>query len=343
MNENLTKLIDQVANNRRMPREKVIEMFKEIVLLSWARNNRELRLRPLKVEVNERDGEVEIYSPKQVVEEVKNGTSQIEFQEAIKINPNAKLGDDLLIRVQPDLVESVLPGAAKELFTGIREEYPREGKSGGIKSLPHIPAIPDCLPKIPDPETPVSPSIETLKGRTAMEEPERDTTDLISILTNEPGNTKTDQGDPGSSSASSDELEPNCEKVLLEIESALAKHDNLQVRRKLNELQVEVTLSNRSFTTVFHVYNQMITAKSLLPYIKEAAVDLLELSGLTDFTSSIGKASLRGKDFYVIKNSYPLKGVSRKVLWEMVCQPILEASKAIEIIESYLNNGDFQG
>ena len=338
----LSQLIDQVANNRRMPREKIIEMLKDIVLL---RATRELNLYiPLKMELNEKEGEVEIYSYKQVVGMVENENSQIEIQEAKKIMHDAKLDDFLYVRVQPDLVKSLLPGALRELWTGISDEGRENRDRAGEKldnyriaethrtrDLPHIPDIPERV-------TPISLPGERLEEHTDMEESEREIPDLISILVNERAGIKSDQREPFSPFVPSDEL---CEKVLLEIERALAEHDYLQVRKKLNELQVEVALSKRSFTTVFHVYNQIITAKSLLPFTKDAAPDLLELCGQADFTSSIGKVSQRGEHFYVIKSSYPLRGVSQKILWEMVCQPILEASKAIEIIEGYLKNDDF--
>jgi ssDNA-binding Zn-finger/Zn-ribbon topoisomerase 1 len=513
----LTELIDHLAYNRPMPREKVIERFKEIVS---SQSTRELNLyQPLKVDLNEQEGEVEIFSSKEVIGIVQNENSQIELQEAIKIKPDAELGEIIYVRVQPDLVKSLLPGVTRELYTGISEEYRQKGKTdrtqtgqkeAGLKGIEEgekgpmgpskefyqpfeqdvemteastgdakkdpIPTdvicercgsrmvirwrniskngrfrqflacsnYPTCkfaqviegevrcpqkgcdgmlverrtrkgdvfygcsnyprctfalwnkpisnespqslwndpkmstnsgirdegrenevgmgkgqiiddyrlaetyktrnLPRIPDlPElTPVSPSEKKFEEHSDTEVPERDTPDLISILANERSGIKDDQKELPSLLVPSDELEPNCEEVLLEIERALSEHDYLQMRKKLNELHVEVTLSNRSFTTVFHIYNQMVTAKSLLPFAKDAAADLLELCGQADFTSSIGKVSQGGKHFYVIKSNCSLRGVSRKILWQMAFQPILEASKAIEIIEGYWKNGDFR-
>src|SRR4030042_1967990 len=115
----LTELIDHLAYNRPMPREKVIERFKEIVS---SQATRELNLyQPLKVDLNEQEGEVEIFSSKEVIGIVQNENSQIELQEAIKIKPDAELGEIIYVRVQPDLVKSLLPGVTRELYTGISE------------------------------------------------------------------------------------------------------------------------------------------------------------------------------------------------------------------------------
>jgi ssDNA-binding Zn-finger/Zn-ribbon topoisomerase 1 len=460
--DSLSKVIDYLSNSRLMLREKVKERLKEIVSSSATRD---LDLyHPLEVKINEQDGEVEIYSSKEVIGTVENEKSQIGFQEAIKIKHDAAVGDILYVRVQPDLVKNLLPGIIRELFTGIREEHPRKAKNEKTyrevapmeKSFDFRPDLemakvstknvkreisptdilceqcgsrmvkrwkkegyflacssyPKChytrevqengsnqvdvsspcekcgssmviktgpsgqflscsnypicnftreidgqkinnypvteahrirdLPHIPDlPErgTSVSMYVEEFKKTSDMDGYEGETPDLISILVDEVGN---DQKGAPSPVVPSDELEPNCEQVLLEIERTLVQHDYLQVRKKLNELHVEVALSNRSFTTVFHVYNQMITTKALLPFVKDAAPDLLELCGQADFISCIGKVSQRGEHFYIIKSNCSLGGISRKGLWQMVLQPILEASKAIEIIEGYLKNDDFR-
>jgi hypothetical protein len=336
MNKNLSKLIDEIANNRRMPREKIIEMLKDKILLSWGKANSDLNLPPLKVEVNEQEQEVEIYISKQVVEVVEDETSQIIFQQAMKINPNAKVGDNLFVRAQPDLVQSVLPGAVRELFTGITEEFSGEGRIGRIRSLPRIPIIPEPILQIPETAAPVPPSNESPQIRRDAEERDRETTDLISIFVNERVGSQTGQQERIPSPPSSDELPPDSKKVFLEIERALAEYDYLKIKETLNELHVDYLLPKRSFTTIFHVHNQSITAKSLLPCALGAAADLLELCGQADFASIIGRVSQGGKFFYIIKNSYTLRGLSKGNLREIVCQSILEASKAMKIIERYL-------
>ena len=340
MSEDLSKLIDQVANMKRMSRERVIETFKQIVL---SRAKSELGLDgALKVTVNEQKGEVEISSIKHVVEVVKNESSQIGFLEAIRIDPNAKLGGDLLLKVQPHQVKSLLPGALRELWTGISNEG-RESKTGmgngeeidehdvakthRTQALLHLPELPERV-------TPVSAPIERSEELTDTEELEGDTPDLLRILVNDPSSTDRIERGEKSFPVSDNEPESNTEDILTEIERVLRDRGYLQVRRNLNELEVDVTKCNNPFTTIFHIYNGIVNARSWLPFVIGVSVDLLTLCGQADFMSSVGLVLQRNKPCYVIKNVYPVKALSRKTLGEMVSQAILDASKANEIINS---------
>ena len=340
MNKELSKLIDQVANMKQVSREEAIERFKEILL---SRANKELKLgRPLKAEFNEQMGEVEIYNIKQVVEIVEHENSEIAFLEAIKIKPDTKLGGDFPERVPPHLVKTLLPGVLRELWTGISDEG-RENKIGmgngqriddyrvaGTHRTPPLPHIPD----LPERATPVSTSVERSQERTDVEESEGDTRDLISILVNDGSSTERNEREKGSFPVSNNEPELNTEDILSEIERVLRDNGYLQVRRNLNELEVDVTKSNNPFTTIFHIYNGIIRARSLLPFIKGVSVDLLILCGQADFISSVGIVLQKDKPCYAIRSAYPLRALSRRTLWEIVSQAILDASKANEIINS---------
>jgi hypothetical protein len=338
MGKDISKLIDQVADNRRMPREKVIERLKEIVS-SWT--TRELNLyHPLKVEFNEQEGEVEIYSSREVVEVVENECSQIEFQGAIKIKRDAKVGDILLVRVQPELAKSLLPGVLRELYTGVREEYPKResqnttkdrtfglGYSNNSQRLPRIPDIPER-------QTQESTLLERHIEVTEVVESEGDTADLISILVDDHSNTVRDERGEKSVSASKNEPDLNTEEILPEIERVLRGSGHLQVKRHLNSLEVEVSKYNTSFTTIFHIYNGIVNARTLLPFVKGVSVELLTLCGQADFISSVGIVLQKDKPCYSVKNAYPVGALSRRTIWEMVSQVILDASKAIEIINA---------
>lgn len=340
MSKDLNKLIDQVAHNRRMPKEKVIEMFKEIVL---SRATRDLELYyPLKVEFNEQEGEVEIYSFKQVVGIVEDKNSQIEFQQAMKIKPDAQLGDGLYVRVQPDLVKSLLPDVLRELWTGVSDEG-RENKTemgngermGDYRVAERhrtrdLPRIPD----LPERGKPVSISLQRSEEPTDVMESEGDASDLISILVNNRSITEKTEPENKPFDISNNEPEFNIENILSEIERVLRENGYLQLRRNLNELEVDVTKCNSSFTTIFHIYHEIVSARTLLPFVKGVSVDLLTLCGQADFMSSVGLVLQKNKPCYIIKNVYPVKALSRRTLWEMISQPILDASKANEIINS---------
>jgi len=340
MNKELSKLIDQVANMKQVSREEAIERFKEILL---SRANKELKLgRPLKVEFNEQMGEVEIYNIKQVVEIVDHENSEIAFLEAIKIKPDTKLGGDFPERVQPHLVKSLLPGVLRELWTGISDEG-RENKTGmgngqriddyrvaGTHRTPPLPHIPD----LPERVTPVSIPVETVEEPTDVQESEGDTPDLISTLEKDWSSAETNERGKKSFPVSDNEPELNTENILSEIERVLRNNGYLQERRNLNELEVDVSKCNNPFTTIFHIYNGILSARSLFPFVKGVSIHLLTLCGKADFISSVGIVLQKDKPCYTIRAAYPVKALSRETLWEMVSQAIVDASKANEIINS---------
>lgn len=339
-NLSISKLIDQVANMKKVSREEAIERFKEIVL---SRAKREIELDyPLKVEFNEQEEEVEIYSFKRVVEVVEHENSQIEFLKAIKIKPDTKLGGDFPVRVQLHLVKSLLPGALRELWTGVSDE-PRENKIGmgnGQRMDDHrvtethktrdLPRIPD----LPERGTPVSIPVERSEEPTDVEESKEDTPDLLSILVNDRSSTEKNETGKKLFPVSNNEPELDTENILSEIDRVLRNNGCLQIRRNLNELEVDVTKCDSSFTTIFHIYNGIVSARTVLPFVKGVSVDLLVLCGQADFISSVGIVLQKDKPCYGIKNAFPIKALSRRTLWEMVSQTILDVSKANEIINS---------
>jgi hypothetical protein len=340
MREDLSKLIDQVANMKRVSRAEVIERIKEIVS---SRADRELELNlPLKVEFNEEIGEAEVYSFKWVVEVVEHEKSQIDLREAIKIKPDTKLGDLVPVRVEPLLVKTLLPGVLRELYTGISDEG-RENKAGMGKGrigddyrvaetykTRNLPRIPD----LPEPATPVSMPGERFEEVSDVEGTEGDTRDLISVLVNDRSDSEISGNGKKSLSVSNDESELNTERVLSEIEKVLMENGYSQLRRNLNELEVDIIKCDSPFTIIFRIYNEIVSARSLLPFVKGVSIDLLVLCGQADFISNVGIALQKDKPCYVVRSTYPAKALSRSSLWEMVSQTILDASKANEIINS---------
>jgi hypothetical protein len=326
----LNKVIDYMAGTRQIPREQVIERLKQIIVSSWATFNKKEKLQPLKVDINEQNDEIDIYISKKIVSVAEDYSSQIGFQDALEIKNDAKLGDELRQKVPPALAGEILRKAVRQLLTGIVEEYPREKSLR--RSLPRIPEIPKPYPE----QTFNSPCFEENMNKTShVEEPDPETKELLSILVNE--QIEIDR-QKKSVVPSTEELEAelNSRIILSEIEKALSGYDYLKIKKTLSEIHVEVSLSKRVFSTIFQVYDRSIVAKSLLPFALGAAVELMELSVQGDFTSKIGRISQGGNSFYIVKSKYSIRGLSKDNLWDTVCQPILEAFKAMKLIEKCL-------
>ncbi len=328
----LNKVIDYLADVRQIPKEEVIEKLKKIIISSWATFNKKEKLRPLKVDINQEKDEIDIYISKKVVSLAEDDFSQIGFQDALKIKNDAKLGDELLQKVPPNIAGEIVRKGVRQLLTGIAEEYPREKSAS--RSLPRLPEIPKTYPE----QKFNSPSFEENANKKGnVEEPDPETKELLSILVNEQISNEADRQKKSVAPPNEGLREEiNSRIVLSEIEKALSGYDYLKIKRTLNEIHVDVSLSNRPFTTIFQVYDRSIVAKSLLPFALGPAVELLELCAQADFTSKIGRTSQEGNYFYIVKSRHGITGLSKDSLWDTVCQAIQEAYKAMKLIEKYL-------
>ena len=93
MLSDLKRIIDQISRDRGFDKALLIEAIEEAVQ-SAARKKLGSR-RDIEVRYNEEYGEVEIFQFRIVVEEALDEQTEIEFSEALKLDPEVQLGDEL--------------------------------------------------------------------------------------------------------------------------------------------------------------------------------------------------------------------------------------------------------
>ncbi len=110
----LKNMIDQVAREKGLDREILIATLEE-AMRSAARRKLGSRVE-VDVAYNEELGEVEIFEFKEVVEEVTDPETQISLEEALKLDPECQVGDELGVKVDTSEFGRIAAQSAKQVI-----------------------------------------------------------------------------------------------------------------------------------------------------------------------------------------------------------------------------------
>ncbi len=119
----LNPVIDQVSKDKNIERKLVIEALEQAIL-AIARKNLGQGY-DLESHLTEETGEIEVFMFKQVVSEVNNTKTEISLEEALKVDPDAIIGDSLGLKVEKNIYGRIEAQVAKQvIFQKIKEiEY----------------------------------------------------------------------------------------------------------------------------------------------------------------------------------------------------------------------------
>jgi N utilization substance protein A len=97
MNQNLLTSMKQILSQKGLPKEILVEAI-EAALLQAAKR-RYGTIQAVKVDLNDQTGEVHVFAPKRVVEIMKSFSTEIPIEEALRLNPEAKVGEMMEVPV----------------------------------------------------------------------------------------------------------------------------------------------------------------------------------------------------------------------------------------------------
>jgi len=99
MSDNLLLMLKQIEKEKGIPIESLFS-FLETALLSAYRKQYGTT-QNVSIAIDRNNGEIHIYAKKKVVEDVNNSATEISLEEALKINPEVKIGDVIDIEIVP--------------------------------------------------------------------------------------------------------------------------------------------------------------------------------------------------------------------------------------------------
>lgn len=114
MFQDLSKVLDQVAKDKGIPRAVIIEAI-EAAMLTAARKKYG-QVRELEAHFNEEIAEVEIFQFRTVSEEITNELTQILPEEAAKLDPDAQIGDSIGEKLDNKFLGRIAAQTAKQVI-----------------------------------------------------------------------------------------------------------------------------------------------------------------------------------------------------------------------------------
>jgi len=122
----LTRVMDSVCKDKGIEKDEIVSAVEEAVLSAAQKLFRMRDLdKELEVHFNEDDGDVELFEFKTVVEEIEDPEMEITEEEAIDLDPEAELGDQIGVKINPDFTRIAIQNAKQRILQSIKEA---EGK-----------------------------------------------------------------------------------------------------------------------------------------------------------------------------------------------------------------------
>src|SRR5512146_545347 len=124
MASELKRLIDQVSREKGIDRQTLIHTLEEAIK-SAIKKKYGGRL-DLDVTFNEEFGELEAFLFKEVVEEVVDPDKEVSLTEALQLDPESEIGDELGIRMDTDTLGRIAAQSAKQVIIQKMKDAERE-------------------------------------------------------------------------------------------------------------------------------------------------------------------------------------------------------------------------
>jgi N utilization substance protein A len=124
MTTELKRLIDQVSREKGIDRQTLIQALEEAIK-SAIKKKFGSRF-DLDVTFNEEFGEIEAFQFKEVVTEVTDSDKEVTLEEALQMDPDSEIGDELGIRMDTDTLGRIAAQSAKQVIIQKMKDAERE-------------------------------------------------------------------------------------------------------------------------------------------------------------------------------------------------------------------------
>ena len=123
---------NEITERFGLPRETVMEALEAAMISAYRRSVNASSAQDVQVKIDPETGHVSVYVEKEVVEEVENPQTEVALQEARRIEPEAQVGDMLMVDSTPKDFGRVAAQTAKQvILQRLREaERGRDGRPG---------------------------------------------------------------------------------------------------------------------------------------------------------------------------------------------------------------------
>jgi transcription termination/antitermination protein NusA len=126
MKSEFTLAFNEVVEDRQLSKEVILEALESALVSAYRRAVNASNAQLVEAKVNMDNGEVEIYAEKEVVEDVQDERTEVLLSEARKVDPEAELGDMVVVETTPDNFGRVAAQTARQVIQQRIREAERE-------------------------------------------------------------------------------------------------------------------------------------------------------------------------------------------------------------------------
>jgi N utilization substance protein A len=119
---------NEIAETRKLPREVILDALSAALVSAYRRNTGGVSGQHVEARIDEKNGEAGIWVEKEVVDEVANDNTEVLLEEAREIDPDAQLGDMVLVEDTPENFGRIAAQTAKQVILQRMREAEREAQ-----------------------------------------------------------------------------------------------------------------------------------------------------------------------------------------------------------------------
>ena len=117
---------NEVLEDKNLPREVVMEALESAMVSAYRKSVKASTAQHIEAKLDPETGKATIYAEKEVVEDVQDERTEVTLEDAMKANPDAKLGDMVIVESTPDNFGRVAAQTARQVIQQRIREAERE-------------------------------------------------------------------------------------------------------------------------------------------------------------------------------------------------------------------------
>ena len=124
MNKEFIEALDQLALDRNIDKDQLLESFEDALMQAYERNIEQGK--EIEVNVDSDTGEIEVLIIKRVVEEIENPNKEISLEEALELDEGIEIGMEMEFPVDPERFTRIAVQTTKQVITQKIREAERQ-------------------------------------------------------------------------------------------------------------------------------------------------------------------------------------------------------------------------
>ena len=128
MKKEFALAFNEVLDDKQLPREVILGALEAALVSAYRKTVNASTAQEVIAKINELTGDMEIYAEKEVVEDVQDDRTEVTLDDARKADPNAKLGDIVIVESTPENFGRVAAQAARQMIQQRIREAEREAQ-----------------------------------------------------------------------------------------------------------------------------------------------------------------------------------------------------------------------